>query len=463
MIDEFSQAGKHVLDMEMALLGCLLQSPRAVSEVLETVTASNFYRPAHGIIFETISEIAKDKGVEAVEHLTVRERLTQKGQLVDCGGQSYLIDLENNAPALSMAMYYAGIVLEHAQRRQLMAVSKKIEEIALLPDAMTPNEMVDLAADVLSAIRIQTAEDGFTELTPVIKRIFDEIERSMSGEVIKPGYDAHIAGLSARVGGWLPGEVYVVGAATNMGKTAFGRGEAIGILEQKTVIPERGEVNVPVLYVSAEVSEEQMTRLLLSSYSGVSQKAIRGGRPMSEVEYQDVANVAERFYGLPLYLLCSGVLTPRRFAAKCESIKRKHGLNPVVIVDYVQAIVRASGSGSKAYAIDDFMKEIKDHARDKDVCYIVLSQLAREASRVDTKGDVRKPTIFDLADSSGIEKWAAAITLIHREEYYLARKEGRKEISQSLAELITSKNRYGPVGVDRCAFVPAKVRFVEEA
>jgi replicative DNA helicase len=135
----------------------------------------------------------------------------------------------------------------------------------------------------------------------------------------------------------------------------------------------------------------------------------------------------------------------------------------VVIVDYVQAIVRASGSGSKAYAIDDFMKEIKDHARDKDVCYIVLSQIAREASKPDSKGDVRRPTHFDLADSSGIEKWAAAITLIHREEYYLARKEGRKEIAQSLAELITSKNRYGPVGVDRCAWVPSKVRFMEEA
>lgn len=463
MIDEFSQAGKHVLDVEMALLGCILQSPRAASEVLEVVTASNFYLPAHNLIFETISEIAKSKGVDAIELMTVKERLAQKGKLVECGGQSYLMDLEIQGPAPSLAMYYAGKVLEHAQRRQLRVVSKKIEEIAVSPDDMTPNEMVDMATDAISAIRIETAEDGFTELTPVLKEIFDDIERAMSGEVIKPGYDAHIAGLSARVGGWLPGEVYVVGAATNMGKTAFGRGETIGILEQKTVIPDRGEVNVPVLYVSAEVSEKQMARLLLSSYSGVSQKAIRGGRVMGQDEYQDVASIAERFYNLPLYLLCSGSLTPKRFAAKCESIRRKHGLNPVVIVDYVQAIVRASGSGSKAYAIDDFMKEIKDHARDKDVCYIVLSQIVREACKPDSKGDVRRPTHFDLADSSGIEKWAAAITLIHREEYYLARKEGRKEIAQSLAELITSKNRYGPVGVDRCAWVPSKVRFMEEA
>jgi replicative DNA helicase len=461
--DEFVQAGKHVLDSEMALLGCILQSPRSASEVLEVMTSQCFYRPAHALIFDAISEVAEDKGFDAVEHLTVRERLTQKGKLVDCGGASYLFDLENSAPAPSMAMHYAGIVAEHAQRRQLRIVSKKIEEIAVSPDAMTPNEMVDLAADVLSSIRIQTADDGFTELTPVIKRIFDDIERSMSGEVIKPGYDAHIRALSARVGGWMTGEVYVIGAATNMGKTTFARGEAVGILEQKVTLPDRGEVNVPVLYVSAEVSEEQMTRLLLSSYSGVSQKAIRGGRPMSETEYQQVADVAERFYGLPLYLLCSGALTPRRFAAKCEAIKRKHGINPVVIVDYVQAIVRASGAGSKAYAIDDFMKDIKDHARDKDVCYIVLSQLVREASKIDSKGEVRKPTMFDLADSSNIEKWAAAIVLIHREEYYLARKEGRKEMPQSLAELITAKNRYGPVGVDRCAFVPAKVRFMEEA
>lgn len=184
---------------------------------------------------------------------------------------------------------------------------------------------------------------------------------------------------------------------------------------------------------------------------------------MGQDEYQDVASVAERFYNLPLYLLCSGALTPRRFAAKCESIRRKHGINPVVIVDYVQAVVRASGGGSKAYAIDDFMKEIKDHARDKDVCYIVLSQVAREVSKPDSKGEYRRPTIFDLADSSGIEKWAAAIILIHREEYYLSRKEGRKEAAQSLAELITAKNRYGAIGVDRSAWVPSKVRFMEEA
>lgn len=463
MIDEFSHAGKHVLDSEMALLGCIIQSPRAASEVLETITSQYFYRPAHGLIFDAITEVAGDKGVDAVEHLTVRERLTQKGKLVDCGGASYLFDLENAAPAPSMAMHYAGIVMEHAQRRQLRVVAKKIEEIAVSPDSMTPNEMVDLAADVLTSIRVQTAEDGFTELTPVIKEIFDDIERAMSGEVIKPGYDAHIGGLSARVGGWLPGEVYVVGGATGMGKTAFGRGEAIGILEQKVTLPDRGEANVPVLYVSAEVGEKQMARLLLSSYSGVSQKAIRGGRVMGQDEYQDVASVAERFYNLPLYLLCSGALTPRRFAAKCESIRRKHGINPVVIVDYVQAVVRASGGGSKAYAIDDFMKEIKDHARDKDVCYIVLSQVAREVSKPDSKGEYRRPTIFDLADSSGIEKWAAAIILIHREEYYLSRKEGRKEAAQSLAELITAKNRYGAIGVDRSAWVPSKVRFMEEA
>jgi replicative DNA helicase len=463
LLDEFSQAGKHVLDSEMAVLGCLLQSPRAVSEVLEVLTANCFYRPAHGLVFQAVADVVADKGADAVDHLTVRERLAQKGQLVEAGGQSYLFDLEQQAPAISNAMFYAGIVLEHAQRRQLRVVAKKIEDIAVSPDAMTPNEMVDMAADVVASIRVDAPEDGFTSIDPVLREVFADIDQAFEGIAIKPGYDAHIAALSRRVGGWSPGEVYVVGAATNMGKTAFGRGEAINLVRQTTTLPGGEVVNVPVLYVSAEVSEKQMARLLLSSYSGVAQKAIRGGRAMSEVEYKQVGDVAEEFLHLPLYFLCSGALTPARIAAKCEVINRKHGINPVVIVDYVQALVGTSNGGSKTYAIDEFMKRCKDHARDKDVAYIVLSQLAREASKPDNKGDVRRPSMFDLADSSGIEKWAAAIILIFREEYYLARKEGREEAIMSLAELITAKNRYGSIGVDSCAWVPRKVRFMEEA
>jgi replicative DNA helicase len=423
-------------DAEMAVLGCCLQSPTALAEVMEILHPSQFWLPGHQVIYKAILEVVERAGVDAVDNSTIFQRLNETAQITHAGGRSYLFDLENEAPVVSNAKVYAATVELQAQRRRAIQVSKAITEIAADTGIDNPNEIVDRAVDQFNDLRVERGDDGFAVAKATLKAIDEEIILAMDGVSTRKTIPTQFAGLTKRIGGYEAGEFYAVGGATSMGKTSFAKTEAISIAKQ----------GVPVLYVSCEVTDKQLLRGILSSMARVPIRMYRGEEPMSQSDYEKHSQACEELYTLPLYILSGGKKSFSRVVSKAEFIKRERGQYPVVILDYVQALVPKRRGMSFTEAIDEAIGEYKEFALRAQVPIIALCQLSRDVSKPDPKGVIRRPAMYDLADSKAIENWASAVVLLFREEYYKARQEGREENRTSQSELLVLKNRYGAMG-----------------
>jgi replicative DNA helicase len=245
-----------------------------------------------------------------------------------------------------------------------------------------------------------------------------------------------------------------------MGKTVFGRGEALSIAKQKIKAPEGNEINQPVLYVSTEVSEEQLVEQLLASHSGVSKEIVEGERAGNELDYARLGEVAEEFYNLPMYYLCRGDKSLVKIKQKAEEVKRIHGVYPIIILDYLQALVRGGETG-KSYQVGAFLSDLKNWIQDEQICVLALAQLSRDSAKPDKDGKVKLPSITDIADSKAVEDWAATIVILHRPEYYESRAEGRDEYEQSEVLMVCCKVRYGKSGVSKALFAPSRALFFD--
>lgn len=438
-------------DAEMSVLGCCLQSPTALADVMEILHPSQFWLPAHQIIYKAILEIVAKSGADAVDNATVFQRLSETAQITHAGGRSYLFDLELAAPALSNAKYYAQTVEMQAQRRRAVSVSKAILEIAGDTDIADPNEIVEKAIEQFNEIRVDRGDDGFAIAGNTLKVIDDEMVRGMAGENIRTSYPCQFEGLTARIGGWEPGEFYAVGGATSMGKTSFAKTEAISLAKQ----------GIPVLYVSCEVSDKQLIKGILGSMARIPTRVYRGVEPMTQDQYQRHMEASEELYNLPLFILSGGKKSFSRIASKSEYIKRVKGAYPILILDYIQALVPKRRGMSFTECIDDAISEYKEFALRVNVPVIALCQLSRDASKPDTKGAFRRPQMQDLSDSKSIEQWASAVMLLYREEYYKARHDGREESRTSQAEILIPKNRYGAMGKEMVVWDSWRAMYTE--
>lgn len=427
-------------DAEMSVLGCCLQSPKALADVMEVLHPSQFWMPAHQVIYKSILEVVERSGVDAVDNATVLQRLSETGQITHAGGRSYLFDLENEAPSLSNAKTYAATVELQAQRRRAVQVSKAVLEIASDTDISEPNEIVERAVEQFNDLRIERGDDGFAVARATLKLIDDEVVQTMNGESVRRTIPTQFDGLTKRIGGYEAGEFYAVGGATSMGKTSFAKTEAISLAKQ----------GIPVLYVSCEVTDKQLLRGILASMARVPIRMYRGEEPMSQELYQRHAEACEELYTLPLFILSGGKKSFSRVVSKAEFIMREKGQYPVIILDYIQALVPKRSNMSFTESIDEAIGEYKEFALRAQVPIIALCQLSRDVSKPDPKGVIRRPAMYDLADSKAIENWASAVILLFREEYYLARKDGREEHRTSQAELLVLKNRYGAMGKELC-------------
>ena len=438
-------------DAEMSVLGCCLQSPTALAEVMEILHPSQFWLPAHQVIYKAILEVVAKNGAEAVDTMTVQQRLGETAQITHAGGLSYLFDLESSAPSVNNAKVYAQTVELQAQRRRAIQVAKAVSEIASDTDIADPNEIVDKAVEQFNDLRVERGDDGFAVAKNTLKAIDDDVVRGMAGEQVRSAIPCQFQKLTERIGGWEPGEFYAIGGATSMGKTSFAKTEAISLAKQ----------GIPVLYVSCEVSDKQLIRGILASMARIPNRVYRGVEPMSQEQYERHSEASEELYGLPLYILSGGKKSFNRIASKAEFIKRERGAYPVLILDYIQALVSKRRGMSFTESIDEAIGEYKEFALRVNVPVIALCQLSRDASRPDPKGQVRRPQMQDLSDSKSIEQWASAVLLLFREEYYKARHDGREESRSSQAEILIPKNRYGAMGRELCVWDSWRAMYTE--
>ncbi|HEX6301687.1 MAG TPA: replicative DNA helicase [Acidimicrobiia bacterium] len=424
----------HSREAEESVIGAVLLSEDAVNEVMDRIHPEDFYVPAHQAIFESMRELFDTS--QAIDAVTVSESLRRKGELEKIGGVQYLTRLVDIVPSTSNVVYYAGIVEEHAKRRELIRAGAAVTEFAFNIDDEISG-VLDRAEQAVLGVAEKRASQALLEVGPMFQDVLEHIELlEQQGSEIT-GLATGFVDLDKKLAGLQAANLVVIAGRPAMGKSSL-------TLNIATNAAAAGE---PVAIFSLEMSKEELVQRILSSVGKVDSMKLRSGQlgPL----WQRVVDAAGRMYKAPIYIDDSPVVTVTDIRAKCRRLKRKKGLS-LIVVDYLQ-LMEAHGSENRQQEIAQISRNLKNLARELEVPIIAVSQLNRSLESREDK----RPRLSDLRESGSIEQDSDVVMFVYRHEYYHPEDQDKKGI----AEVIVAKHRAGSTGPVEMTFQPEFTRF----
>jgi replicative DNA helicase len=433
------RAPPHSVEAEQAVLGGLMLDPSAWDAVADIVTAGDFYRRDHRLVFEAIAEVAENRGVCDV--VTVSEHLERKGRLEEVGGLAYLGTVARDTPSAANVRAYAEIIRERSILRQLATAGNEIAAAAIDGRGRPASELVDEAERRVFEIaeRGSRGRAGFVAVRDILPQTIDRLDtlHQSPGEV--RGVPTGFTLLDRKTAGLQPGELIVIAGRPSMGKSTL----AVNIAESAAIAK-----GVPAAIFTMEMSSEQMTLRMISSLGRVSASHLRTGN-FSDEDWSRIQGAMSQLSGAPIYLDESPALTPTELRARARRLKRERGLG-LVIVDYLQLMQVPGTKENRATEISEISRSLKALAKELNVPVIAISQLNRA---VEQRTD-KRPVMSDLRESGAIEQDADLILLIYREEVY-----DQNSPNRGIAEIIIAKQRNGPTGEVKLTFLGEYTRF----
>ncbi len=433
------RAPPHSVEAEQAVLGGLMLEANAWDAVADIVTAGDFYRRDHRLIFEAIAEVAEKRG--SCDAVSVSEHLERKGRLDEIGGLAYLGTIARDTPSAANVRAYAEIIRERSILRQLATAGAEIAASATDSRGRPAAELVDEAERRVFEIaeRGSRGRSGFIAIKDVLPDTIDRLDllHQSPGEV--RGVPTGFTQLDRKTTGLQPGDLVVIAGRPSMGKTTL----AVNIAENAAIAK-----GVPSAIFSMEMSAEQLTLRLISSLGRVNQTHLRTGN-FSQEDWSRIQGAMAQLSGAPLYVDESPALTPTEVRARARRLKRERGLG-LLVVDYLQLMQVPGTKENRATEISEISRSLKALAKELQVPVVALSQLNRA---VEQRTD-KKPVMSDLRESGAIEQDSDLILLIYREEVYDANTTRR-----GVADIIIAKQRNGPVGEVQLTFLGEYTRF----
>jgi len=445
------------IEAEMAVLGAMLLGERAAIErASELLLRDDFYREAHARIYEAMLAIS-EKG-EPVDIVTLSEELQRRNHLELVGGLAYMMQLGEFVPTTSNVTYYARIVQQKAILRKLIETSSQIAGLAY-EDPDSVDVLVDQAEKLMLDVGQRRRQGGFTPLKPLLSETFDKIEHLYSAKDVTTGVDTGFIDLNYMTSGLQKGDLIIVAARPSMGKTAL----------TLTMGQNAALMGKTVAVFSLEMSKESLTQRMMCSEARVDAHRLRTGHLHAD-DWTRLAEAVDRLWKCNLFIDDTTDMSALEMRSKCRRLKAEHGLD-MVIVDYLQLMRGSSKDAeSRNYEITEIARGLKNLAREMDCPVVALSQLSR---RVEQRED-KRPMLSDLRESGSIESEADIVGFIYRPAYY-ARKEtvtidndDQKDAAKASdnayndaeeAEFIIAKQRNGPTGTVKLAFIPKFARF----
>ncbi len=372
----------HDLQAEESLLGAMLLSRDAIAAATEILSADEFYKPAHGHIFDAISTL--NASGEPADVSTVSDVLRRSGLLEAIGGPATLVNLQSATPATSNAGRYAKIVEEHALLRRLIRVAGDIAELSYdLPDDVT--KAVDTAESMVFEVAQRRVTDTMAEIHDLLDANLDRLEQLYErGESIT-GVPTGFTDLDELLSGLQPNALIVVGARPSAGKTALGLGMATHAAL---------EAGRPVLVFSLEMSRLELTQRMLCSEARVDSKRVRNGK-LNEADWQKIAHATGRLAEAPIWIDDNPNLTIMEIRSKARRLKARTGDLGLVVVDYLQLMTGRSSAENRQVEVSEISRGLKILARELECPVVALSQLSRGLEMRQDK----RPMLADLRES----------------------------------------------------------------
>jgi replicative DNA helicase len=427
----------HSIDAEESVLGAVLLSSDAANVALETLHPEDFYKPSHQQIFEIIQQLFDSN--EPIDAVTVSEGLRRDGSLDRMGGIDFLTNLIDSVPSTSNVVYYAGIVEEHSLRRRLMKVGG---DIGVIASQMTEPiaQVVDKAEQAVFAVAERQVGDGLQAIDDLLGPAIEKAEELQRSGSAVTGMSTGFRDLDKKLAGLHPTNLIIIAARPGMGKSALA-------LNMSQNVALNGN---SVAIFSLEMSREEVVTRMLCAKGRIDSQKLRTGN-LNEGDFTKLSNAAGALYKQNIFVDDSPGLTVTEIRAKCRRLRRKPGLD-LVVVDYLQ-LMDGSGQENRQQEIAMISRSLKSLARELHVPIIALSQLNRA---VESRED-KRPRLGDLRESGAVEQDADVVMFIYRDEYYFP----EKVESKGIAEVVISKHRQGGVGKVDMTFLPEFTLFAD--
>lgn len=444
---EFERGLPAAIDAERTLLGACFLDPQAYSEIAESLEACDFALQAHQRLFSCIGDLT-DSSV-AADLVTVSEELRRRKQIESVGGVAWLASLTEGLPRRLSLKDYIAEVKDKSRLRQLISIcSNAITRAADQSESTQPilesveGQLLEIAQESNQA-RLRTVYDSVKDAGGP-----DPYMRPITDPVAKPGIPTGYIGLDEMIGGLRESELILVGARPSMGKSSF----MLGLAEN--VCLETGRV---AAIFSLEMSRAALEKRLLASLALVDVRRAMSGKYLSGMEREKLHRALAQLVEAQIHIDDSSSLTPTQIRAKARRLKQRLGRLDVILLDYLQLVNPGRKYGNRQEEVAAVTRALKAMAKELNCPVVALTQVARSSEQRQDK----RPTLADLRESGSQEADADIVLFIHRDSYYRrAADDGDPDPdTDNIADIICAKQREGPTGTVKLAFIASVTRF----
>ena len=430
------------IEAEECLLGAMMLSRDAVTDGAEAkVDPADFYKPIHSHIFEAIMNLFQEG--DAVDVVTVAERLRRNKKLDYVGGKQALIRIQSTPPASVNAMHYGKIVKDLAMLRRLIGVSQKIGEMAFEPTNNVA-QVLDQAESIVFDVAQKRVGETLVNLDESLKGTLEHLESMYGRENEVTGISTGFVDLDDLLLGMQRNALYIVAARPAMGKTAFALGIAsnIAIREKK-----------PVLFFSMEMGHLELTKRILAAEAQIEARRLWTGN-LTDDDWASLGKEVGELAEAPFFIDDDPRCTVMEMRAKARRMKARYGDLGCIVVDYIQLMSSPGFNESRQLEVSEMSRGLKILARELEVPVVALSQLNRQLEYRQEK----RPMLADLRESGSLEQDADVVMFLYRDEVY-----NPDTDLKGIAEVIIAKHRNGPTGMCQLAFMDRQTRFANMA
>ena len=430
----------HNLEAERSVLGAILLHNDAFDTAAEVIDSGDFFRDAHRRIFDKMVKLA-ERG-DAIDLVTLKEELTRSSELEAVGGPAYISALLDGVPRSTNVEHYARIIKEKATLRSLIYSANKILSNAYEAEDEA-DTILDNAESAIFAIADKKVRDGFVSLKDLAETSLDTIEKLASRKELVTGVPTGFTDLDEMTSGFQPSDLVIVAARPSMGKTSL-------VLNMAQHVGTRTDMTVGIF--SLEMSKEQLFLRMLTGEARIDAHRLRGGF-LGEKDWGKLSQALGTLSEAKIFIDDTPSIGVLEMRAKCRRLQAQHGLN-LVVIDYVQLMQGRGRFENRTLEVASISRSLKGLAKELRVPIVLLSQLSRAT---ESRSDHR-PQLSDLRESGALEQDADVVIFIYREDQY-GDKNAPPTEAAGTAELIIGKQRNGPTGVVKLAFIREFTRF----
>ena len=427
------------IEAEQSVVGSMILDRQAIITAAEILRQDDFYYRQYGTMFQTMVDMNNEG--KPVDIVTLQARLKETDVPAEVYSIEFVRELLSSVPTSANIRQYAGIVKEKAVLRNIIRVNDDIANQCYAGKEKTEDILADTEKKIFELVKNKGGKE-YTPIDKVVLEALDKISSAAKNRGAVTGVPTGFKDLDGYLSGLQPSDFVLVAARPSMGKTAF----VLNVAENVAI-----KQGITTAIFSLEMSNVQLVNRMLSLESTVDADKLRKGR-LDSSDWGKLIEGADSIAKSHLIIDDTPGISISELRSKCRKYKMENDLG-LVIIDYLQLM---SGSGRRSdnrqQEISDISRALKALARELNVPVVTLSQLSRA---VEQRPDHR-PMLSDLRESGAIEQDADVVMFLYRDDYY-----NKDTDIKGIAEIIIAKQRNGPIGTVKMAWIPEQTRFAD--